>query len=61
MSMMAMLMKLIFLMEEDFLLQKIATQINQHTNQTIVQSKSMMLEKMIISKSDGTNVIFSSS
>lgn len=45
MSMMAMLMKLIFLVEEDFLLQKIATQINQHTNQTIVQSKSMMLQK----------------
>ena len=50
MSMMAMLIKLIFLVEEDFLLQKIATQINLHTNQTIVQSKSMMLQKWLLVK-----------
>ena len=43
------LMKLVFLVD-DFLLEKIVTLINQHSNQTIVQFKNMMIQKSVLVK-----------
>ena len=47
--MVTMLMKLVFLVE-DFLLEKMVTLINQHSNQTIVQMKNMMIQKSVLVK-----------
>ena len=47
--MVTMLMKLVFLVG-DFLLEKMVTLINQHSNQTIVQMKNMMIQKSVLVK-----------
>lgn len=47
--MVTMVMKLVFLVE-DFLLEKMVTLINQHSNQTIVQLKNMMIQKSVLVK-----------
>ena len=47
--MVTMVMKLVFLVE-DFLLEKMVTLINQHSNQTIVQMKNMMIQKSVLVK-----------